>query len=930
VPSTKAQPARVVLLDGHSLAYRAFFALPPDLRTSTGQVTNAVYGFTSMLLKALADYKTAYIAVAFDRGPPLERLAIRPEYKATRRETPDEFRQQLGLIREVLSALRIPVFEMDNVEADDIISIIGGRVADLGGEVIIVTADRDFFQMVAPRVRLMMNRRGISDTIVYDEAAVRQRYGFGPDRYLDYAALRGDPSDNIDGVPGIGEKGAAKLILNYGTLEEIFAHLDELPPRQRTNLGEAQQRLLENREFFRFRTADDLARERDDTAILDVALADLRMGDWDLTEIRRLFDVLEFRVLYERLTESLPDTPIAVEGFHADTAEVGGVDELEMLAVALSREPSIAIRVSGDRTRPREPATSIALSVSGMARVVRFGPEAPGGITADEVRRVLGPVLAGSRITTHGSKEVLMRLGALGIEVPDIAMDTEVAAYLVDPARGSYGLDELSRRYLDRELRLEAEPPTKDESGGGGVPGRRGRQEQGGQQSFLLEPATGTGAGDQASFGLEAIATAELAGVLEKELRERGAWTLLGDLELPLARVLAKMENAGVRINVDYLGDMAQRLRAELGGIEEEIYRLAEGPFNIGSPPQLRQVLYERLGLKPSKRTKTGFSTDASVLETLRDQHPIIDSILRYRERSKLLSTYIEALPPLVDPRTGRLHARFNQTVATTGRLSSDRPNLQNIPIRSDEGRQIRRAFVPEPGHLLLVADYSQIELRVLAHLSEDPELMGAFERGEDIHRRSIARALGMEESEVTSELRSIGKMVSYGVTYGMGPFGLSQRLRIPVDQARTYIDGFFSLYPRVRSYLDGVVEQATVDGFTTTILGRRRYLPELASRNPRVRSLGERMALNAPIQGSAADIIKLAMVEVDRVLEAPDGRSARMVLTVHDELVVEVAEEDVDKVSRAVRGAMEGAVPLKVPLKADLASGKNWADAKG
>jgi DNA polymerase-1 len=568
--------------------------------------------------------------------------------------------------------------------------------------------------------------------------------------------------------------------------------------------------------------------------------------------------------------------------------------------------------------RTREPATAIALAAAGVARVVRFGPGARTGIASDDVRRLLGPVLSGARITTHGSKEMLLRLAPLGIDVPGVVMDTEVAAYLVDPARGSYGLDELSRRYLDRELRLEAEDATGDA--------------QGGQQAFVLEPAAGGSA--EASFGLEAIATAELAQVFEKELRERGAWPLLGELELPLARVLAGVERAGVRIDAAYLGDMAQRLKAELGGIEQEIYRLADGPFNIGSPPQLRQVLYERLGLKPSKRTKTGFSTDASVLETLRDQHPIVDAILRYRERSKLLSTYIEALPPLVDPATGRLHARFNQTVATTGRLSSDRPNLQNIPIRSEEGRQIRRAFVPEPGHLLLVADYSQIELRVLAHLSEDPELMGAFERGEDIHRRSIARALGIDESEVTPELRGIGKMVSYGVTYGMGPFGLSQRLRIPVDQARTYIDGFFSLYPRVRSYLDGVVEQATVDGFTTTILGRRRYLPELASRNPRVRSLGERMALNAPIQGSAADIIKVAMVEVDRALDAVGGtateRPARMVLTVHDELVVEVVQDRIEDIAGVVRTAMEGAVDLKVPLRADVAWGGNWADAKG
>ncbi|HEY8200646.1 MAG TPA: 5'-3' exonuclease H3TH domain-containing protein, partial [Actinomycetota bacterium] len=371
-PAAKGGGARVVLLDGHSLAYRAFFALPPDLRTTTGQVTNAVYGFTSMLLKALADYKTAYIAVAFDRGAPLERLAIRPEYKATRRETPDEFRQQLGLIREVLAVLKVPVFELDNVEADDIISVVGRKVAAAGHDVVIVTADRDFFQMVAPRVRLMMNRRGISDTIVYDEAAVRQRYGFGPERYLDYAALRGDPSDNIEGVAGIGEKTASKLILAYGTLEEVFAHLEELPPRQRTSLGEAQDRLLGNREFFRFRTAEELARGGVDTSMLDVSLAHLKLGEWHLPEIRRLFDVLEFRVLYDRLTESLPDTPIAAEGFRADTGEVADVDELEMLAVALSREPSIAIRVSGNRLRPRDPPTAIAIAIGGAARVIRW------------------------------------------------------------------------------------------------------------------------------------------------------------------------------------------------------------------------------------------------------------------------------------------------------------------------------------------------------------------------------------------------------------------------------------------------------------------------------------------------------------------------------------------------------------------------------
>jgi DNA polymerase-1 len=419
----------------------------------------------------------------------------------------------------------------------------------------------------------------------------------------------------------------------------------------------------------------------------------------------------------------------------------------------------------------------------------------------------------------------------------------------------------------------------------------------------------------------------ELSPLLSKELVDRGAWDLFVDLELPLAAVLAKVERAGVKVDCEYLREMSEAVGDELRAIEEQIYAMAGEPFNIGSPPQLRKVLYERLGLKPTKRTKTGYSTDASVLESLREEHPIVDAILRYRERSKLKSTYLDALPPLVDDTTGRLHCRFNQTVASTGRLSSDSPNLQNIPIRTEEGRQIRRAFVPEEGHLLVVADYSQIELRVLAHLSEDPELISAFERGEDIHRHSIAKALGIPVDSVTPELRSIGKMVSYGVTYGMGPFGLAQRLHIPMDQARTYIEGFFALYPKVRDFLDGVVERARADGYTTTILGRRRYLPDLNARNPAVRANAERMALNAPIQGSAADVIKLAMVRADEALE---GQPSRMVLTVHDELVFEVPGAVVGTVAAQMRDVMEGVLDLRVPLRVDLAWGPNWADAKG
>lgn len=886
-----------MLFDGHSLAYRAFYALPPDLRTSTGQTTNAVFGFTSMLIKAMADHKTRHIAVAFDRGLSAERVASRPEYKAQRVAAPDEFRQQMGLIHEVLNVLRAPVFEIEGVEADDIIHILAKKIAEAGRDVMVVTADRDFFQMVGPHIHLMMNKRGISDTVIYDEKGVLERYGFGPDLYLDYAALRGDPSDNIEGVAGIGEKTAGKLITTYGSLEKIFKHLDDLTPKIREKLGEAEQRLLENREFFRLRTEPELASQGISIESLGVDVDSLTLGEWDFPEIRKLFDALEFRILYERLLELDPSSaPAARESLVAETFEVVDLKALVALANKLTGQSSLIARITS--ASPRSAPEIVSILAEGASHTVRIGAR----LASDKVWKILGPLFQGASLVTHASKEALQSLAAAGIYPPSVAMDTEIAAYLVDPARGSYTLEELSVDYLDREIL-----PTSDSGAG--------------QQSLSLEEVP-----HEDTTGLHAAAIGALAPILEKQLRERGGWDLFVTLELPLAQVLARVEATGIKIDGDYLRLLSQRVSTELRSLEEEIFHHAGGPFNINSPPQLRQVLYERLSLKPSKKTKTGYSTDASVLESLREEHAIIDAILKYREKSKLKSTYLDALPPMADPVTGRIHCRFNQTIASTGRISSDTPNLQNIPIRTAEGKQIRKAFVADEGNVLLVADYSQIELRILAHLSGDSELSAAFNRGDDIHRLSIGKAMGIDPSDVTPELRSVGKMVSYGVTYGMGPFGLAQRLKIPLPQAKTYIDGFFALYPGVREFLDSVVAKATEDGFTTTMLGRRRYVPELKSRNPRVRSLGERQALNAPIQGTAADIIKVAMVKTDAAVEATN---ANMVLTVHDELVFEVPEPEVADVAELVREAMESAVELDVPLSVDLAWGPNWAEAK-
>ncbi|MEX2587210.1 MAG: DNA polymerase I [Actinomycetota bacterium] len=894
-----SRPLKVLLLDGHSLAYRAFYALPAELRTSSGTPTNAVFGFTSMLIKAMQSLDTRTVAAAFDKGAPAERLQIRPEYKAQRIAAPDEFTQQIGLIHEVLNVLRIPVFEFPGVEADDVLAVLARSLAEQGAEVNILTADRDFFQTVGPGIKLIMNKRGLSETIIYDEKAVRERYGFGPDSYLDYAALRGDPSDNIDGVPGIGEKTAAKLINKYGSLEQVLEHLDELTPKLRANLAEAADRLLINKEFFRLRSLAELKAQGVEEQALQIRLEDVRVGEWDFNRIRQLFDSLEFRVLYDRLASDSPEGVKAATGFEAAVGEVGSPEELDALVDRLAAQDRLVVHVTGE-LNPQSAPQAFSFALDGEALVVRSGSGLPG----DRVVAALKPLLSQKPLVTHGSKQLLQRLLAVDVIPETILMDTEIAAYLIDPARGTYKLDELARHWLDRELKLDepAEPQA--------------------QATLDLE-------GDEDAVtrtGLEAVAIAQLAGVLDEQLRRRGAWELFSRLEIPLARVLAKIEAIGIRLDGDYLQDMSIELSKELDATEAAIHGHADGPFNINSPPQLRQVLYERLGLRPSRKTKTGYSTDAKVLETLREEHPIVDLILRHREISKLKSTYIDALPRLVNPATGRVHTRFNQTVTTTGRLSSEQPNLQNIPIRTEEGKKIRRAFVADDGDLLIVADYSQIELRLLAHLSQDPELMAAFARGDDIHRLSISKALGIDYDQVTDAQRTIGKMVSYGVSYGMGPFGLSQRLRIPVDQARTYIEGFFTSYPRVRTYLDSVVAQATEEGFTTTLLGRRRYLPELKSRNPRVRALGERQALNAPVQGSAADIMKLAMVGVD---EALDGTSARMVLTVHDELVLEAPQSDVLKLSETIRRTMQNAYELSVPLTVDLGSGPNWSDAK-
>jgi DNA polymerase-1 len=868
------RPKRIFLLDGHSLSFRAFFALPATLATSSGQITNAVYGFTSMLIKLLGEERPDYIAVHFDKGRPTIRLEQYADYKAGRTEAPDEFKQQLGLIREVLETLAIPIVEVEGHEADDAIATLACRAFERGIEAVIVTADRDFFQLVRPGISVMFNRRGISDIATYDVAAVTERFGLPPEKYLDYVALKGDPSDNIPGVPGVGEKTASKLIQDFGSVEELLAHTDRVKGRVRESIEAADGDLLRTKELARLVTDLDL----------DIGVEDCVMGEWDPDAIRRLFNSLEFRTLLERLEDIERTTKPTVEAASLDV-RTGSAAELPALLEGPAARAVAPLLEDGLRGAAISPG-------GGQAVFLAFE-----GLPPDLATWLADP---GAAKWVHGGKELEAALLAQGGRLGGIRFDTLLAGYLLDPAEANYPLTMLCERYLGLDLAEDQAPDA-------------------GQ--LFADPAP--------RVGTEAAAVGLLAPVMQERIDRAGLAELLADVELPLSGVLARMQAAGVSLDVPYLREMAETLGDRMATLEAQIYEYAGEPFNLNSPPQLRVILYEKLGLSPGRRTSKGaLSTDADVLEKLRDQHSIVDALLTYRELSKLKSTYLDALPPLVSGRDGRIHTTYNQVGAATGRLSSVNPNLQNIPVRGETGRQIRRAFVPGgPERLLLVADYSQIELRVLAHLSGDEALAEAFGADADIHAATAGRVFGLPPDQVDPELRRRAKVVNYGLAYGMNAYGLASRMGIAPDEAQEFIDAYFAGFPKIRDFLDRQVARAAAEGFTATILGRRRYLPELQSPNPRVRDMGRRMALNAPIQGGAADILKLAMIKVDRALTT-SGLDGTMVLTVHDELVFDVAEGDLEATSRLVREAMESAYELSVPLRVDQGWGRNWAEA--
>ncbi|HEV7887803.1 MAG TPA: DNA polymerase I [Acidimicrobiales bacterium] len=884
--------AKLLLLDGNSLAYRAFFALPTDMATASGQVTNAVFGFTSMLVNLLKDHQPDGIAVAFDLPTPTFRHEMIPDYKAGRSEAPDILRQQMGLVRQVVEALKIPIVEVPTFEADDVIATLATQARDRGDDVIIVSGDRDTYQLVEdPHVTVLYNKRGVSDYAHYNEAGIQERTGVHPLKYPEYAALRGDPSDNLPGVPGVGEKTAAKLLNDYGDLDGVFANLDKLTPKLRANLEASEAQVRSNA------TATPLVRD----VPLECDLDDLKMGGWDTEEVRNLFNFLEFRTLWDRLLEATSQAPVADAPAEGATFEVSvEAATAESLLAVCQADQAVAVEASWQGEPGRSALQGLAFATS--AEQAQWLPVE--AFEDDKVHAALCRLFGHVSVHAHKAKELMRGLAVLGVDVTSLGIDTAVAAYLIDPAVDQYLLEDLCIRYAGIDVRAPDAPP----------PGQ------------LDLEGTATDASEETAR--RASAVLQLVEPLAAALDARGLRDLYDSIERPLVRVLARMEAVGVRVDGEYLAGLIKSLTDEVRQLEGEIQEQAGHPFTVNSTKQLRTVLYDELGLAPQKKTKTGYSTDAQSLEKLKGQHPIIDKLLRYREVEKLRSTYGEGLVSEIGP-DGRIHATFQQTVARTGRLSSDRPNLHNIPIRTEEGRQFRRAFLPEEGWDLLIADYNQIELRVIAHLAEDPGLIEAFTSGQDIHAATASRIFEVDHDSITNAQRSKAKMVSYGLAYGMESYGLAQRLNIAVDEAAEILRAYFAAFPNVKSYMDRTVEEARQRGYTETLFGRRRQIPELSSSNFRIRQAGERQAMNAGIQGLAADIFKVALVRLDAAL-SEEGLDSRLILQVHDEVILEVPPDEHDRAAALTLEAMRGAADLGVPLEVNLAWGQNWAEAKG
>ncbi len=887
-PLLTSEGAMLYLIDGSSYLYRAYFALP-FLSNSKGMPTHAAYGFTRMLLKIIREERPDYMAIAFDVSRETFRRDAYKEYKAQRPPMPDELAVQIPYLREVVKAMRIPILELENYEADDVIATLAKKAETSGFYVVIVTGDKDMLQMVSERIKVYDPMKDA----LYGPKEVEKRLGVAPHQIPDLLGLSGDSIDNIPGVKGIGLKSAQTLVREFGTVEAIFEHLNGVPTRFKKKLEDAKEIA---------KMSKDLVKVRQDLPI-QIPWEELKLQEPDYNRLRELFRELEFTTLFRELPQGEEDK--------GDYQLVSSMDEYRELLQRIRSSPEFSFDFETDSLSPVE-AKLVGLALTSQEKAgwyVPFGHSKGTNLKEKEALMGLASLLEDPHQEKVGQniKYELVILFSRGYHVDGPIFDTMVASYLLNPGKRSHGLDELALEYLGYRTTTYKEVTSR------------------GKREIPFVQVAPEVARDYACE--DADITLRLKHILNEQLLAEGLIDLFRDLEMPLVPVLARMELAGIKVDKERLETIARFLEGEIERLEGEIHRLAGEPFNINSPRQLAQVLFDKLKLKPTKKTKTGYSTNVEVLAQLALEHPLPAKVLEYRQLAKLKSTYAEGLIKMINPRTGRVHTSFNQAVTATGRLSSSDPNLQNIPIRTELGRMIREAFVAEGGCLLLSADYSQIELRIMAALSKDEKLIEAFKKGEDIHTRTACEIFDVPSQAVTPELRRKAKVVNFGIIYGMSPYGLSQELKIPVEEAADYIERYFQRYPGVKNYIDFLVKEAQEKGFVTTIMGRRRFIPELFSSNRNTRELGKRYAINTPIQGSAADIIKLAMIRIDRYIREHRLKS-KMILQVHDELLFEVPPNELEQLKENVREIMEGVYPIGVPLVVHVGMGRNWEEA--
>jgi len=910
----------LVLFDGNAIVHRAYHAFgatkyrqaTPLTVSRTGEVVSAVYGFVLMLLKVLSELKPTHYAIAFDKKGPTFRHQLFEQYKAHRPPTPDELVNQIGRVKQLVEAFRIPVFEIDNYEADDVLGTLSRQASQQEVDTIIVTGDADIMQLVSPRVKVFYPKPGktFSDTVLYDEAAVNQRYGVGPEHIADFKGLVGDASDNIPGVPGIGEKTAVRLIQEFGGVEEIYTHLDEVtPPRIQTLLCENEDIARQSKELATIITRTPVT----------LNLDDCRVSQYDRKQAAEFLRELEFFSLLPKLpgTEAAaaesPSLQVKTQPPQGDYRIVATNEALDELLNRLSSSKSFAFDTETTGLNPML-VQLVGVSIApapGESYYIPVGHAILDEVTQLPLERVINrlkPVFENAEIAklAHNAKYDMMMLAEYGVSVDGLTSDSMIAAHLL--GEKSVGLKALAFSKLGIEM-----TPISSLIGSGAK--RLSMSQVGIKQ-----------AADYACA--DADMTLRLVELLEAELRQQGLWRLFAEVEMPLMPVLLLMERNGVALDTGLLENMSQQLGEQIAMLEEEVYSQAGHRFNINSPQQLGRVLYDELRLPTTRRGKSRYSTEASVLEGLRKDYPIAGGVLEYRQLAKIKSTYIDTLPGLVNPGTGRIHTSFNQTRTATGRLSSSEPNMQNIPIRGELGGQVRKAFVAPPGSYLLGGDYSQIDLRALAHLSQDKGLLSAFQHDEDIHAATAAQLFGVETSQITPDMRRLAKTVNFGVIYGMSDYGLEQATELSREEAARFIAAYFEKYPGVRQYLDATKEQARRNGYVQTLLGRRRFIPDIDSSNRQVREGAERMAINMPVQGTSADIIKVAMINLYREMEKRRLKS-KMLLQVHDELVFEVPDEEMGAMRQLVTEVMSTAVKLSIPLRVDTKEGRNWGEMK-